>query len=56
MTTSVWVLVLLCLQALRIAPVVLQLGKVTDECFSLDFSAPLSPFQAFVLAMSAFDG
>eukprot|EP00611_Tribonema_gayanum_P024220 TRINITY_DN5299_c2_g1_i1.p1 TRINITY_DN5299_c2_g1~~TRINITY_DN5299_c2_g1_i1.p1 ORF type:complete len:248 (-),score=97.92 TRINITY_DN5299_c2_g1_i1:201-875(-) len=43
-------------EALRSAPVVLQMGKLADDYFSLDFNYPLSPFQAFVLAMSAFDG
>jgi len=39
----------------RKLPAVLQLGKMRDDRFSLDFTAPLSPLQAFVLAMGAFD-
>ena len=33
----------------------LQLGKVSEEIFYLDFEWPLSPFQAFGIAVSSFD-
>jgi|688.fasta_scaffold2088170_1 tubby-related protein 1 len=33
----------------------LQLGKVSKEIFNLDFEWPLSPFQAFGIAVSSFD-
>ena len=33
----------------------LQFGKVTEDTFTLDFAAPLSPLQAFAIALSAFD-
>jgi len=39
----------------RKLPAVLQLGKISEDRFSLDFAGPLSPLQAFVLAMSVFD-
>ncbi|CAM9772548.1 unnamed protein product [Ectocarpus sp. 13 AM-2016] len=34
----------------------LQVGKISEDHFSLDFCWPLSPLQAFVTAMSIFDG
>ena len=34
---------------------VLQLGRLSDERFILDFSPPLSAFQAFGIALSRFD-
>ncbi len=33
----------------------LQLGKVSEDRFSLDFRSPLSPFQAFSIAVSIFE-
>jgi tubby-related protein 1 len=33
--------------------VVLQLGKLDDSTFSLDFQFPLCPFQAFGIALSS---
>ncbi len=33
----------------------LQLGKVGEHAFSLDFRAPLSPFQALAVAVAAFE-
>ena len=35
-------------------PVLLQFGKVGKDRFVLDFAAPLSPFQAFCVALSQF--
>ena len=35
--------------------VVLQFGKVGKDDFTMDFQWPLSPFQAFALALSTFD-
>ena len=36
-------------------PVFLQLGKVIKDCYNLDFMPPLSPLQAFAIAISRFD-
>ena len=36
--------------------VVLQFGKVGKDDFTMDFQWPLSPFQAFALALSVCDG
>jgi tubby-related protein 1 len=33
----------------------LQFGRFGEEAFSLDFSWPFSPFQAFGIAISSFD-
>jgi tubby-related protein 1 len=33
----------------------LQFGKVSEDTFTLDFMAPISPLQAFAIALSAFD-
>jgi len=35
--------------------VMLQFGRVDKEVFNLDFSYPLSPFQAFAMCLSSFD-
>jgi len=35
--------------------VALQFGKVSDSCFTCDFSWPLSPLQAFCICLSSFD-
>jgi hypothetical protein len=35
--------------------VVLQFGKISDTCFTCDFSWPLSPVQAFSICLSSFD-
>jgi len=35
-------------------PPILQIGKIDEDCFSLDFYS-LSPFQAFAIALAAFD-
>lgn len=35
--------------------VILQFGRVSSTKFTLDFRYPLSPFQAFCIALSAFD-
>ena len=35
-------------------PILLQFGKVGKDRFILDFCAPLSPFQAFCIALSQF--
>ncbi|CAN0021101.1 unnamed protein product [Discosporangium mesarthrocarpum] len=43
-------------EAWRAAPPTLQMGKIAEDHFSLDFGWPLSPFQAFVVAMGLFDG
>ncbi|KAF0692967.1 Aste57867_16013 [Aphanomyces stellatus] len=37
------------------AGVVLQFGKVSDKLFHLDFKHPLTPFQAFAIALSQFN-
>lgn len=37
------------------APVALQFGKVNDKKFHLDFRAPVTPIQAFALALAQFD-
>ncbi|CAM9991081.1 unnamed protein product [Sphacelaria rigidula] len=42
--------------AIRALPPILQVGKISEDQFSLDFRWPLSPLQAFVVAMSIFDG
>lgn len=34
---------------------ILQLGKTADECYNLDFKAPLSMVQAFALCIARFD-
>ena len=34
----------------------LQIGKVGEDRFSLDFRPPFSPFQAMVIAIAAFEG
>lgn len=34
---------------------VLVFGKIDDNTFSLEFSNPISPFQAFGIAVSQFD-
>jgi len=42
----------------RIRPdddIILQMGKITDECFNMDFKYPLSMLQAFAIAISRFD-
>jgi hypothetical protein len=36
-------------------PVLLRFGKVTDNKFNLDFRGPLTPLQAFALALTAFE-
>jgi hypothetical protein len=33
-----------------------QFGKRGDDTFALDFSHPLTPFQAFAIALSSVDG
>jgi tubby-related protein 1 len=33
----------------------LQFGRIEDEHFNLDFQWPLSPLQAFGIALSSFD-
>ena len=35
--------------------VVLQFGRVSKDKFTMDFQAPLCPFQAFALCLSSFD-
>jgi tubby-related protein 1 len=35
--------------------VVLQFGKVSESCFTCDFSWPLTPLQAFSICLSSFD-
>ncbi|RHY26064.1 hypothetical protein DYB32_007898 [Aphanomyces invadans] len=35
--------------------IVLQFGKVSDKLFHLDFKHPLTPFQAFAIALSQFN-
>ena len=35
--------------------VLLQFGRVGKDEFTLDFRYPLTPFQAFAIALSAFD-
>lgn len=35
--------------------IILQFGKVDENRFTLDFQYPLSPIQAFCIALSAFD-
>jgi hypothetical protein len=39
----------------RKAPHLLQIGKVGEDRFSLDFRLPLSPFQALSIAIAAFE-
>ena len=45
----------LCCPELSDAPV-LQFGRVGRERFSLDFSYPLSPYQAFAIVLASLDG
>ncbi|KAM7299983.1 tubby-related protein 3 [Ixodes scapularis] len=35
--------------------IVMQFGRVTEECFSMDFCYPLCALQAFAIALSSFD-
>lgn len=35
--------------------VIMQFGRVGDNDFTCDFQAPLSPLQAFGIALSSFD-
>ena len=35
--------------------VILQLGKVGQDCFNVDFQYPLSMLQAFAICLSRFD-
>lgn len=35
--------------------VYMQFGRITPDCFALDFGHPLSPFQAFSIALSSCD-
>mmetsp|Transcript_15091 Transcript_15091/g.15213 ORF Transcript_15091/g.15213 Transcript_15091/m.15213 type:complete len:744 (+) Transcript_15091:226-2457(+) len=35
--------------------ILLQMGKATDQCFNLDFRAPLTMLQAFAIAVARFD-
>eukprot|EP00962_Isochrysis_galbana_P024071 scaffold7356_cov88-Isochrysis_galbana.AAC.3 len=37
------------------ANLIFQMGKVSDTRFNLDFKAPLSPIQAFAIALTVFD-
>ncbi|VDM80545.1 unnamed protein product [Strongylus vulgaris] len=36
--------------------IVMQFGRISDECFSMDFRYPLSALQAFGIAMTSFHG
>eukprot|EP00033_Pygsuia_biforma_P001870 GCRY01002090.1.p1 GENE.GCRY01002090.1~~GCRY01002090.1.p1 ORF type:complete len:390 (+),score=85.32 GCRY01002090.1:142-1311(+) len=36
--------------------IMMQFGRVSDDTFTLDFQWPLSPLQAFAIALSSFDG
>ncbi|CEP01335.1 unnamed protein product (mitochondrion) [Plasmodiophora brassicae] len=36
-------------------PVIMQFGRVSKDNFTMDFRAPLSPLQAFAIALSSFD-
>jgi len=36
-------------------PVFLQLAKVTQDCYNMDFMSPLSLLQAFAVAITRFD-
>lgn len=35
--------------------IIFQLGKISDDCFNMDFKYPLSMIQAFAIAISRFD-
>lgn len=36
--------------------IVIQFGKVGDNSYTLDFTHPVSPFQAFAISLTAFEG
>lgn len=36
--------------------IVMQFGRISDEIFTMDFRYPLSPLQAFGIAMTSFHG
>ncbi len=36
--------------------VIMQFGRVSDNCFSMDYQFPMSAVQAFAIALSSFDG
>lgn len=35
--------------------IVMQFGKIDDDTFTMDFRYPLSPVQAFAIALTSFD-
>ena len=39
----------------EISPWLFQKGKTTQDCFNVDYKAPLSMFQAFAICVSRFD-
>ncbi|KAL1918023.1 uncharacterized protein VTP21DRAFT_3289 [Calcarisporiella thermophila] len=36
--------------------IIMQFGRIDDDLFNMDFQYPLSPLQAFAIALSSFDG
>lgn len=36
--------------------IVMQFGRVAEDVFSMDYSFPMCPLQAFAITLSSFDG
>lgn len=43
------------MNAISVDYIVLQFGRVSGDTFTLDLQYPLSPIQAFGIALSSFD-